>query len=208
MAFRIGDALDDSLVAKARRVPGCVSVVNVAVELVQQPGSADAAGGGTVVKVCGTADARVARGMLALLVDGLEGQSGSDVLKIEADEVIERARIKSLLPAGRNNGMVNMLRVIQDQVKEQLASGEGGDVNAGQQDEAQAEGWENALGKEELQGSMQGFWGAESSEEVAVLLSGGVDSSVALRLVQEKGMKPRAFYLKIWLEDGELHRRC
>ena len=36
---------------------------------------------------------------------------------------------------------------------------------------------------------------------VAVLVSGGVDSSVALRLLQAQGMKVTAFYLKIWLED-------
>lgn len=35
----------------------------------------------------------------------------------------------------------------------------------------------------------------------AVLISGGVDSSVALRLVQEQGHQVTAFYLKIWLED-------
>jgi len=37
--------------------------------------------------------------------------------------------------------------------------------------------------------------------KVAVLLSGGVDSSVALRLLQEAGHNVAAFYLKIWLED-------
>lgn len=36
---------------------------------------------------------------------------------------------------------------------------------------------------------------------VAVLLSGGVDSSVALRLLQQQGYEVEAFYLKIWLED-------
>lgn len=36
---------------------------------------------------------------------------------------------------------------------------------------------------------------------IAVLLSGGVDSSVALRLLQEQGHQVTAFYLKIWLED-------
>lgn len=35
----------------------------------------------------------------------------------------------------------------------------------------------------------------------AVLISGGVDSSVALRLLQEQGHSLTAFYLKIWLED-------
>jgi tRNA (5-methylaminomethyl-2-thiouridylate)-methyltransferase len=37
---------------------------------------------------------------------------------------------------------------------------------------------------------------------IAVLLSGGVDSSVALRLLQESGQRDiTAFYLKIWLEE-------
>ncbi len=37
--------------------------------------------------------------------------------------------------------------------------------------------------------------------KVAVLLSGGVDSSVALHLAQDAGHEVHAFYLKIWLED-------
>lgn len=37
--------------------------------------------------------------------------------------------------------------------------------------------------------------------KIAVLLSGGVDSSVALRLLKEEGHDVTAFYLKIWLQD-------
>ncbi|MBI2463358.1 tRNA 2-thiouridine(34) synthase MnmA [Candidatus Peregrinibacteria bacterium] len=37
--------------------------------------------------------------------------------------------------------------------------------------------------------------------KIAVLLSGGVDSSVSLRLLKEQGYDVTAFYLKIWLED-------
>lgn len=37
--------------------------------------------------------------------------------------------------------------------------------------------------------------------KIAILLSGGVDSSVALRLLKEQGHDLTAFYLKIWLED-------
>jgi tRNA-5-taurinomethyluridine 2-sulfurtransferase len=37
--------------------------------------------------------------------------------------------------------------------------------------------------------------------KIAVLVSGGVDSSVALRLLKEQGHEVTAFYLKIWLED-------
>lgn len=37
--------------------------------------------------------------------------------------------------------------------------------------------------------------------KIAVLTSGGVDSSVALKLLKEQGHALTAFYLKIWLED-------
>jgi len=37
--------------------------------------------------------------------------------------------------------------------------------------------------------------------KIAVLISGGVDSSVALRLLKDEGHELTAFYLKIWLED-------
>ncbi|HEY7752006.1 MAG TPA: tRNA 2-thiouridine(34) synthase MnmA [Ignavibacteriaceae bacterium] len=37
--------------------------------------------------------------------------------------------------------------------------------------------------------------------KIAVLLSGGVDSSVALKLLKDEGHELTAFYLKIWLQD-------
>lgn len=37
--------------------------------------------------------------------------------------------------------------------------------------------------------------------KIAMLLSGGVDSSVAMRLLQEQGHEIDAYYLKIWLQD-------
>ncbi|MHB9012610.1 MAG: tRNA 2-thiouridine(34) synthase MnmA [Ignavibacteriaceae bacterium] len=37
--------------------------------------------------------------------------------------------------------------------------------------------------------------------KIAVLLSGGVDSSVAMRLLKDQGHDLTAFYLKIWLQD-------
>lgn len=41
--------------------------------------------------------------------------------------------------------------------------------------------------------------------KVALLLSGGVDSSVALHLLRREGHEVVAFYLKIWLEDELAH---
>jgi tRNA (5-methylaminomethyl-2-thiouridylate)-methyltransferase len=37
--------------------------------------------------------------------------------------------------------------------------------------------------------------------KIAVLVSGGVDSSVALKLLKNQGYNLHAFYLKVWLED-------
>ena len=37
--------------------------------------------------------------------------------------------------------------------------------------------------------------------KIAVLTSGGVDSSVALHLLRGEGHDLHAFYLKVWLED-------
>lgn len=39
------------------------------------------------------------------------------------------------------------------------------------------------------------------NKKVALLASGGVDSSVAMALLKEQGFEVEAFYLKIWLED-------
>ncbi len=41
--------------------------------------------------------------------------------------------------------------------------------------------------------------------KIAMLLSGGVDSSVALKILKDQGHDVTAFYLKIWLEDELSH---
>ena len=42
----------------------------------------------------------------------------------------------------------------------------------------------------------------EHNKSIAVLLSGGVDSSVVVHLLCEQGFKPELFYIKIGM-DGE-----
>jgi tRNA-specific 2-thiouridylase len=54
--------------------------------------------------------------------------------------------------------------------------------------------------KHEFQNSNQ-----RTKPTVAMLLSGGVDSSVALHLLLRQNYNVTAFYLKIWLEDELAH---
>jgi sulfur transfer protein SufE len=129
--------------------------------------------------ISGYADSRVAQGMLALLARGLEGVSAAAVSDCRVSSVLARCAVTSLLPPGRFNGFTNMLQLVQDQTRLLLAG--------------------------ETLPMVATAEGSGYTEEVAVLLSGGVDSSVALRLLLEQGLSVRAFYLKIWLEDEIAH---
>lgn len=46
-------------------------------------------------------------------------------------------------------------------------------------------------------------WTGGVGEEVSVLLSGGVDSSTSLQLLQKAGLRVRAFFLKVWSPEAE-----
>lgn len=52
-----------------------------------------------------------------------------------------------------------------------------------------------------VQGKKKKFFSGIGVMKIAVLLSGGVDSSVALNLLKQAGHEVEAFYIKIWLED-------
>ena len=47
-----------------------------------------------------------------------------------------------------------------------------------------------------------------AGSRIAVLASGGVDSSVALALLKQQGYRPTAFYLKVWMEGPAFSGSC
>lgn len=195
---------DGGALWRSQKVPGCVSEVHVAVKVATEEGRHP---GGGVVSIRGTADARLSRGILALLAVGLEGETADTVLGLRGKALAAAVGLRAGLTDSRINGLGNVLGVIQNEIEEHLALALGaarissptGHVAPGVQGAAldQARSW----------GSDASDWfplpGAE--DEVAMLLSGGVDSSVALRLLQDEGYRIRAFYLKIWLEDELSH---
>lgn len=192
---------------KAKKVPGCVSEVYVAVSLSYPQGGSDAS-----VSIRGTSDARVSRGILALLAQGLEGESTDKVLGLRREVVARAVGLGAGLADSRINGLGNMLQTIQAQVRDHLD---------GTLPDRTAPAAERDHGRANLSplrsraspvedatvAPRASEWspGPGAKDEVAVLLSGGVDSSVALRLVQDQGYRVRAFYLKIWLEDELAH---
>ena len=199
----------------AVKVPGCVSVVRILVSV----------GEDSCLEVKGEADARVARGMLALLAEGLRGVDLEQVIKLDADRVIQVAQLHQFLPPGRNDGLSNMLAVIVQQaaslsfpyVTEAAQAPIGGAIGgggAGPRDDSgdapqgEQQGGSNQVDGEDISAAnaVSQVWAfGGRAEEVAMLLSGGVDSSVAMALLKDQGYKVTAFYLKIWLEDELAH---
>jgi sulfur transfer protein SufE len=196
----IGFGVDLQLPATWERVPGCMADAR----LLATCCSPNQSGAEPHVTIDGAADSRVAHGMLALLCAGLSDSTASSILSLRPSTIAKDLGLQSL-PPGRLDGLKNMLTVIQRQTQA---------------------GVELSLQRELLHDSTSTSTSSSSStltstltstnsilvapalsgpdpraEEVAVLLSGGVDSSVALQLLQAHGYRVRAFYLKIWLED-------
>lgn len=149
------------------RVPGCTADSRLRVTV-------DELG---LVRVRGFADSRVALGMLALVGRGINGSHARRLADMDVDAVAAQCAVSALLPPGRLNGFVNMLRLARSQATRLI---------------------EGAL-------TEQTSAAPSYTEQVALLLSGGVDSSVALKLLLDQGLSVRAFYLKIWLEDESAH---
>lgn len=193
------------------RVSGCVSVVHVLVHL----------GDDGRLRLSGAADSRLARGLVALLVRGLEGALPEDLERLDVHELARAAALGSALTPGRLNGLEGMLLALRSQLEEERPRQHERRADAAADTPAAVEGGADSPAdapptheaatpfESEVRGAptprqVQLLWPA-AEEEVAVLLSGGVDSSVALHQLLAAGHRCRAFYLRIWLEDEQAH---
>ena len=193
---RIGDRLPRAplgTLGESTRVFGCTSVVHIHARLLEDG----------KLELSGAADSRVARGLTALVARGLQGEPASSLDGLNSRLIGEAGGLHTLMVASRLNGIDNMLTAIRAQVTPRLErSGE-----RSQSAEHRSVGGEGANERAD-EGSPLSWaqpaagWSA-AQEEVAVLLSGGVDSSVALHTLLEAGHRCRAFYLRIWLEDEQ-----
>ena len=104
---------------------------------------------------------------------------------LSPEDLASELGLQKILPPGRFNGFVNILKVIQSQLtyrKSSIPSSLKPRSFSNEQQEV----------SKDVGIAIEGGWKSTGSEEVAVLLSGGVDSSVALKLLQLEGRKVRA----------------
>jgi tRNA-specific 2-thiouridylase len=210
---------------RLEKVPGCIATVYLQTTLIplttdddlsssSDSSSSTASNDMTKYRVLlsGTADALLSRGLLAILADIFSnGRSMMDaadnsstaivstittthdsrsssiitaeqVLNINPDMITTQLGLSSILSRGRNDGVASMVRVIQQQIKslilEKIENENNNNITTTQQ---------------------------QRRPTVAMLLSGGVDSSVALHLLLQQNYNVTAFYLRIWLEDELSH---
>ncbi|GJD11288.1 tRNA-specific 2-thiouridylase MnmA [Galdieria sulphuraria] len=170
-----GNGLTETLPVEERiskhKVAGCASVVYIKVTLRNEK-----------VFLRGFADSKVAKGLLFLLLSGLQDTAVQQVKTLSAEVIIQKAGLETILSSSRMGGIKGMLRYIQQH------------CNLLQKPE----------GAPSCSDSHQYSTDSEK-DEIAVLLSGGVDSSVALSRLLEQGYRVKPFYLRIWLEDELSH---
>ncbi|KAL7541674.1 hypothetical protein ACHAWF_006996 [Thalassiosira exigua] len=177
------------------RVPGCVATVHLKISLFPITDSPTEDPNDYRVIVDGTADAILSAGLMSVLLDVFSGGSNhgsanitaADVLSLDPEVLTTAMGLNSVLSRGRNDGMASMVRVVQRQIKALVGT-----------DETRASDVSVRLKSMDEHNK-------EAKPTVAMLLSGGVDSSVALHLLLRQNYNVTAFYLRIWLEDELAH---
>ncbi|CAB9506566.1 specific 2-thiouridylase MnmA [Seminavis robusta] len=200
------------------KVPGCVANVHIQTSLIKRNQEED-----YQVTYKGHADALLSRGLMAALMTVLDSCDVDEVRHMDPASIAEQMGVRRALSPGRNDGLANMMQVIQNQIQTLLSSSETKktDESVETVDSTKTRDiaplYVDETGKSnEEPGRHQSARGDSSvavesdiptkkKATVALLLSGGVDSSVALRLLLKQGYNVTAFYLKIWLEDELAH---
>lgn len=111
----------------------------------------------------------------------------TDPFSFECNHKHQALGLRSSLPPGRQNGLANILRTVQALVREALTADASADADA----PAVAAADKKQQRRAAVLPAVESF----SSTDVAVLLSGGVDSSVALSLLQKQARGVRVVFV-------------
>jgi tRNA (5-methylaminomethyl-2-thiouridylate)-methyltransferase len=179
----------DYIISNLQRVPACISNLHVQTILRRTADNA-----GYRVSLQGTSDSLLSRGLLAVVATVLNEQLVDQVLQLNVDSVADSLSLRKALSRGRNDGLAGIVRIVQSQMREVLEIAPTRSSN----------NQENVTPPSASTDNVQ-VLPIKAAPTVALLLSGGVDSSVALHLLKQQGYNVTAFYLKIWLQDELAH---
>lgn len=208
------------ITSSRNRVPGCISTVHVQTTLCHKVDDSkykntlreSITATTTIQSISGTTDSYMSRGLLACIAQVLTNVTVEEIMSLNIPHLIRQLSLDTVLSSGRNDGLTSMIRVIQSQVQECVG-------RLPQQSQSKLTLPVDASSpvivsslqppKLELLTDIASIstspMDVKRKTRVALLLSGGVDSSVALHLLMRGHNKVQydvtAFYLKIWLED-------
>ncbi|KAL7455736.1 hypothetical protein ACHAWC_007987 [Mediolabrus comicus] len=133
----------ETLMIGENKVPGCLSTVYVDCTLDKKKvdgddsdNNSDDGEGVMVVNYHGDSDGLLTKGLLALLIRGLNGNTPQSIQKVDPN-FIQVAKISQTLTPGRNNGFLNMLAVMKRKAMEKLEEYESGIVSDGSDGEGE-----------------------------------------------------------------------
>uniref|UniRef100_A0A7S0BW96 Fe-S metabolism associated domain-containing protein n=1 Tax=Proboscia inermis TaxID=420281 RepID=A0A7S0BW96_9STRA len=98
--------IDPCIQIPENKVPGCLSTVHI------DCSSSVDENGSTVVNFVGDSDGVLTKGLLAILLSGLNGHTSEEIQRVNP-EFIKLAKIDQTLTPGRNNGFLNMVKVMK-----------------------------------------------------------------------------------------------
>jgi tRNA-specific 2-thiouridylase len=177
---------DDIRASPLQRAPGCISNLKVQTILIKDHSSNLAR-----LQIKGSSDSLLSRGLLAVVASCFKDQQVSQVMALNAASIADKLQLRRALSQGRNDGMASIVSTIQTQIANLLM------------DESDSTNTRDNIQQQET--SSSSTTPTQTAPTAALLLSGGVDSSVALHLLKQQGYNVTAFYLKIWLEDELAH---
>jgi sulfur transfer protein SufE/stress-induced morphogen len=108
--------MDETYKVPENKVPGCLSTVHIHATL-DQSSSSSSSSPSPVVQFVGDSDGLLTKGLVALLVRGLSGNTPQAIQSVNP-AFIQTAGIAASLTPGRNNGFMNMLAVMKKKALE------------------------------------------------------------------------------------------
>lgn len=185
--------------SNSSRVKGCTSITHLEVERTNDG-----------VKLDGYSDSKFARGLIALVVLGMNGLDVQTIISISSNDILSACQLHTTSSvqhnSPRHNGLPSILKTLHSSLAEETENENTiSPILKGSWKYINSTSSSLLLSSPYSSPSSVVVPDEEDDREIAVLLSGGVDSSVALHLAKQYNRPLRAYYLKIWLDDESSH---